>query len=396
MTTTLHLSDEAAGITVRFEHGTVVEIQPGGRPDDATIELHGTRAQWKQALQHAVDLGEATNPAIGGLRLRGDFVHRAGNAVALQRLWTAMRRSAGAAPGAAPPKRPSPLSAEVTGCYVEVAGILTYYESAGTGRPVLCLHSGGADSREYRHLLPFLASIGFCGIALDMPGHGKSYPDLETLAPLDSADAWIDFLAAFSDVLGLDRPVLVGCAMSGSLILRFAALRPDAVSAVVSTNGNADYKDALGADFLDVMNHPQVNVADYLEAGSFSLLGRRLPTANLNECLWHNARNLTPEVMHADLAIYNEHDITALLDRITAPVLHLHGASDPSVNEANAAAIRKGIRDLVMVELPGVGHIPMLEDPERFNSEVGHFLRSVFPSDGPGGAESGPASRTLT
>src|SRR6185436_9086986 len=52
-----------------------------------------------------------------------------------------------------------------------------FVEEAGSGIPLLCLHTAGADSRQYRHLL---ADAGitdrFRVIAFDMPYHGRSAP----------------------------------------------------------------------------------------------------------------------------------------------------------------------------------------------------------------------------
>ena len=52
-----------------------------------------------------------------------------------------------------------------------------YVEEAGSGIPVLCLHTAGADSRQYRHIMldPEITQH-FRVIAFDMPWHGKSFP----------------------------------------------------------------------------------------------------------------------------------------------------------------------------------------------------------------------------
>ena len=52
-----------------------------------------------------------------------------------------------------------------------------YFEEAGAGIPLLCLHTAGADARQYRHLLedPDVTK-GYRVIAFDMPWHGKSNP----------------------------------------------------------------------------------------------------------------------------------------------------------------------------------------------------------------------------
>ncbi|MFN3500140.1 MAG: alpha/beta fold hydrolase, partial [Pannonibacter indicus] len=52
-----------------------------------------------------------------------------------------------------------------------------YVETAGEGRPVLCLHTAGADTRQWRHVLNDAGlTAGNCFHAFDMPWHGKSLP----------------------------------------------------------------------------------------------------------------------------------------------------------------------------------------------------------------------------
>jgi pimeloyl-ACP methyl ester carboxylesterase len=292
-----------------------------------------------------------------------------------------MRQAAGYPASDSGPAADTPVSrltedTEITGRYIEVAGFRTFYESAGSGYPVVCIHTGGADSRQYRHLLGHLAGLGYHAIALDMPGHGKSYPDLATLEPITSAAGWVNFVLAFARRLGLMQPAYVGCAMSGSLLLRLAAEHPEATAGIVSANGNAEF--FLSREFLDVLDHPQVSVADYLDSMTVGLLGPDLPPHALNEARWHNARNLTPEVMQADMRIYAAHDVRQQLAEIKAPVLHLRGEFDRTVTDESAAAIRGGIRRVIMRQLPRVGHLAMLESPAMFNDAVAEFLQEVL------------------
>lgn len=52
-----------------------------------------------------------------------------------------------------------------------------YIEEAGQGIPLLCLHTAGADARQYRDLLlDEDVTSRFRVIAFDMPWHGKSSP----------------------------------------------------------------------------------------------------------------------------------------------------------------------------------------------------------------------------
>ena len=52
-----------------------------------------------------------------------------------------------------------------------------YIEEAGSGIPLLCLHTAGSDARQFRHILadPDITSR-FRVIAFDLPWHGKSNP----------------------------------------------------------------------------------------------------------------------------------------------------------------------------------------------------------------------------
>ena len=52
-----------------------------------------------------------------------------------------------------------------------------FYEEAGQGRPLICLHTAGADSRQFRHVLNDADITNrFRVIAFDLPLHGKSNP----------------------------------------------------------------------------------------------------------------------------------------------------------------------------------------------------------------------------
>src|SRR4029078_9552077 len=52
-----------------------------------------------------------------------------------------------------------------------------FVEEAGRGIPLLCLHTAGADSRQYRHVLNDAGVTDrFRAVAFDLPYHGRSAP----------------------------------------------------------------------------------------------------------------------------------------------------------------------------------------------------------------------------
>jgi pimeloyl-ACP methyl ester carboxylesterase len=59
----------------------------------------------------------------------------------------------------------------------ENSKVRLYFEEAGQGIPLLCLHTAGSDGRQYRAVLNDPAiTKHFRVIAFDMPWHGKSSP----------------------------------------------------------------------------------------------------------------------------------------------------------------------------------------------------------------------------
>ena len=83
-----------------------------------------------------------------------------------------------------------------------------------------------------------------------------------------------------------------------------------------------------------------------------------------------------PQV-RANLAA-REVDFTPDLARLGKPVLITYGSDDTVVMPAMAEMIREHVPDSRMSEYPGVGHVPHIEEPDRFNAELESFARACF------------------
>ncbi len=118
----------------------------------------------------------------------------------------------------------------ITGSYfsvaIEGAAHRIFVEEGGAGVPLLCLHTAGADSRQYRHLLNDGAVTDrFRVIAFDLPYHGRSTPpDGWWLKKYRLTTAsYLAMIRAVWLALGLERPVVMGCSMGGAIVLKLAA-----------------------------------------------------------------------------------------------------------------------------------------------------------------------------
>jgi len=82
-----------------------------------------------------------------------------------------------------------------------------YFEEAGQGIPLVCLHTAGADSRQFRHLrCDEAVTKDFRVIAFDLPWHGKSYPPVgwEKREYRLATDLYVATIRAFCAALGFE------------------------------------------------------------------------------------------------------------------------------------------------------------------------------------------------
>jgi pimeloyl-ACP methyl ester carboxylesterase len=139
------------------------------------------------------------------------------------------------------------------GQYAEVNGINLYFETLGTGRPLILLHGGLGSGEMFGPILPALAEQHHV-IAVDLQGHGRT-ADIDR--PIDIR-LMADDIAALIDHLGLDKPDVVGYSLGGGVAFFTAVKYPEKVGRLVMTSTNIR-RDAIPAEML--AQQAQVNAA---------------------------------------------------------------------------------------------------------------------------------------
>jgi pimeloyl-ACP methyl ester carboxylesterase len=140
-----------------------------------------------------------------------------------------------------------------TGRYAEVNGINLYYETMGTGRPLVLLHGGLGSGEMFGPVRPALAEHHQV-IAVDLQGHGRT-ADIDR--PIDIR-LMADDIAALIDHLELERPDLVGYSLGGGVALHTAVKYPDRVGRLVVASAHI-WRDAIPPEML--AQQAQVNAA---------------------------------------------------------------------------------------------------------------------------------------
>lgn len=252
-----------------------------------------------------------------------------------------------------------------------------YFEEAGRGVPLLCLHTAGADGRQYRALMkdPEITSR-FRVIAFDMPWHGKSSPpegwhDQEYL--LTSQD-YVAMILAVAEALDLDRPVAMGCSIGGRIVLHLALEHPERFRALIGLQAGAHVDPYYDLEFL---HRPDVHGGEVCAAIVSGLVGPKAPEKEKWETLWHYMQG-GPGVFKGDLHFYkldgDIRDRVARIDTSKCPLFLLSGEYDYSCTPQETLAVAESVKGAKAVIMKGLGHFPMSEDPQAFLT----YLRPVL------------------
>ncbi|MQA84091.1 MAG: alpha/beta fold hydrolase [Streptosporangiales bacterium] len=272
-----------------------------------------------------------------------------------------------------------PETSRITGHYVPVTiedtTYRVYYETAGSGIPLVCLHTAGSDSRQYHHILedPEL-SDGFELYAFDLPWHGRSNPppDWRSRTYRLEVGWYAEAVLAFAATLGLHQPALLGCSMGGSLGLYLASRHGDAFRAVISLEGG------FGNPRRRVTwtRHMEVDHSLFLSTWVAGLMSPASPPDLRDQVLWEYCQS-GAGVYNGDTAFFATFPTIADdLGPAKCPLYVFSGeydySSTPEMSEA--AARRLGGRFILM---EGMGHFPMAEDPVRFRDFIAPVLDEI-------------------
>ena len=252
-----------------------------------------------------------------------------------------------------------------------------YFEEAGRGIALVCLHTAGADGRQFRDMMNDPAITDhFRVLAFDLPWHGKSSPPdgfQDEDYRLTSA-SYVAAIRAFCAALGLDRPVVLGCSIGGRIVLRLAIDHAAEFRALIGLESAASQAPWYDTDWL---HRPDVHGGEVCAGLVSGLMAPQGPAASRWETLWHYMQG-GPGVFKGDLHFYRaEPDWSADLARIDTRVCHLSlltGEYDFSCTPEDPARTAQHIPGAQVTVMRELGHFPMSENPAQFR----HYILPVL------------------
>lgn len=265
----------------------------------------------------------------------------------------------------------------IVGRYAHINGCRIYFEEAGKGIPLVCLHTAGSDGRQYRAVLNDSSiTKSYRVIAFDMPWHGKSSPPpgWEKEDYRLTTGAYTGLIMEFIREMGLERAVVMGCSIGGRIVLDLALKHARELRALIGLQSGAFVERYYDAAWLD---HPEVHGGRACGAVAYGLTSPLSPEKERWETVWHYMQG-GPGVFTGDLYFYQvEGDIRShigAIDTSICPLYLLTGEYDYSASPRDTEAVAARVKGAKMTVMKGLGHFPMSENPEAFLG----YLRPVL------------------
>lgn len=260
----------------------------------------------------------------------------------------------------------------------KVNGAQIYYEIAGEGAPLVMIHAGVADNRQWNNEFAYF-SQNYRVIRYDMRGYGKS-------EPVEGEFSHMGDLISLLDHLELDEPlILMGCSMGGGLAMNFALTQPSRVKALIMVGSGPN-----GLE-LDVPTPAKFAEAEKAyEAGDMDLV------AEIETQIWFDGTDRTPAQVNQTMrSLAYEMNRKALshearqlgkrlpdteslaVDRLTEldmPVLVVVGSHDTPYIRASADHMVEKIASARKVMIEDAAHLPNMDQPDEFRGIVRAFL----------------------
>ncbi len=251
------------------------------------------------------------------------------------------------------------------------------------GPPILFIHGWSQNHLCWAKQYESALAKEFRLVAYDLRGHGMSEAPLEPEHYTDST-LWADDLAAIIDQLRLDRPVLVGWSYGLFVICDYIRVHgQDRVAAINFVEGavkmgEAAFGTLIGPGFVDnfvgaTADDLPTNIGA-MRAFVRACLSRRMSDDDFETAICWNV--VVPAAIRANLGA-REIDCDDVLRALEVPLLVTQGRADTVVLPAMAEHVLATCPAANASWYDGVGHVPHLEEPERFNRELAALTRRV-------------------
>ena len=259
---------------------------------------------------------------------------------------------------------------------VETGDIVTYYEEAGSGEPLILICGLSADLQVWRFQVPEL-SKRFRVICYDNRGAGRTSAPDEPYSIAGMADD----LAALMDHLQVDATHVLGWSMGGLIAQQFALTRPLRVRKLIlisTTNRSDGFFQLAIRNWMNIRRSdmPFEQIVRFVSRWGYS------PAFYDNEPMYEKliqvmATNPYAQKAHAFLRQADAllaHDMGDAARGIRAQTLVIAGTHDNLLPPYHSESLAKTIPRATLSML-GAAHTGFVEFPDEYNRAILDFLQ---------------------
>jgi pimeloyl-ACP methyl ester carboxylesterase len=243
------------------------------------------------------------------------------------------------------------------GQFAELNGIKMYYETYGSGTPLVLLHGFGGSSADWARFIPDLTKY-FRVIVIDLRGHGRSTNPMNRFTHKQAA---LDVYALL-DQLGISKFKAMGASTGGMTLIHMATQQPSRVESMVLIGATIYFPEQARA-IMRKATPDNMTPEEWKEARQNHKLGDEQILALRNE--FYNFKDS-----------YDDMNFTSpFLSTITAETLIIQGDRDEYFPVGIPVEMYRSIPHSYLWIVPNGSHAPPSEHMEEFRKVTQEFLR---------------------
>ena len=258
--------------------------------------------------------------------------------------------------------------------------------------PVIAIHGLTRNSADFETIAPLIARSGRRVLALDVRGRGLS--DRATDPMTYQPPVYAKDVLALLEAAGIERAVFLGTSMGGLITMAITALKSRVVAAAILNDIGPQVSPEGLARIASYSGQP-VDTPTWAAAADYARLHNAIALPHYTDADWDAfARRVFKEGTEGSPILNYDPDIAVPIKAAGAktlvpnlwpsfrrlarkrPTLLIRGGTSDLLGADIAARMQKTAPEMRYAEIPGIGHAPMLDEPEA-KAAIFEFLKDV-------------------
>jgi 2-hydroxy-6-oxonona-2,4-dienedioate hydrolase len=248
---------------------------------------------------------------------------------------------------------------------------IRYLEDGHSGQNLILMHGLGGYAERWSNLMPYL-NKKYHMFAPDLIGYGQSDKPSVDYTP----EFFVKFVFDFMEALGINKACMIGTSLGGQIVAECAAAQSPIIEKIIliSPAGimrkstpplDAYTMAALYPTIESVKSAYHMMVAPDKQVSDISI------ERFVNNMSRPNAKMVFLSTL---LGLKNAPDVSEKLESINIPALVIWGEEDKLIPFEYAHQFVSLIKGCKLISMPGCGHSPYVEDPEKLSQLIIKFL----------------------